>query len=244
MGNFAPERLSYATAKDYCDSFDHIGSLMQNGDLKDVQRPWMLKAILGKVPVGGRVLEIGAGEPLVGDILSRIGYEVWVVDPYDGSGNGPIQFSQFSAEYPDIRFIRDLFGDELIEPPPRAFDCIYSISVLEHISAEGLAAITRGMKKFLKPDGLSIHNIDHIHRGAQAAEQLALLQLMSSYFGFSRGALDAILNKMDKDIETYYLSAESHNRWRGGLPYEEFPMRTCVSIQMISAAKDIRPGSF
>ena len=76
VGNFAPERLSYATAKDYCDSFDHMANLMQNGDLKDVQRPWMLKAILGKVPVGGRVLEIGAGEPLVGDILSRIGYEV------------------------------------------------------------------------------------------------------------------------------------------------------------------------
>jgi len=30
-----------------------------------VQRPWVLKAILGRVPRGGRVLEIGAGEPLV-----------------------------------------------------------------------------------------------------------------------------------------------------------------------------------
>ena len=242
VGKFKPERLGYATVKDYCDSFDHMANLMQNGDLKDVQRAWMLKTILGMVPVGGRVLEIGAGEPLIGDILSRLGYEVWVADPYDGSGNGPVEFAQFSAECPDIRFIRELFGDDLLQPPPRAFDCIYSISVLEHVSNVGLAAITRGMKKFLKPDGLSIHNIDHIHRGSQEAEQCASrhLDLMRKNFGFSKEALDATLEKMDKDTETYRLSAESLNRWRGGIPFEEFPISTLISIQMISGAKDLR----
>src|SRR3954470_17816750 len=80
---FGIEPLSYATVKDYCDSFDHLRPLATaNADLKDVQRPWVLKAILSRVPRGGRVLEIGAGEPFVADILERLGYEVSIVDPY------------------------------------------------------------------------------------------------------------------------------------------------------------------
>jgi glycosyltransferase involved in cell wall biosynthesis/2-polyprenyl-3-methyl-5-hydroxy-6-metoxy-1,4-benzoquinol methylase len=241
---FLPVPLSYATVRDYCDSFDHIRSLASyNGDLKDVQRPWILKSILGHVPRGGRILEIGAGEPFVGDILGRLGYEVWVVDPYDGSGNGPVQFAQFSAECPAIRFIRDQFGDALLQPPERAFDCIYSISVLEHIDRDGLLAVARGLKKFLKPSGLSIHAIDHVHRGAGAAEHLAALELMTHCFGFSKSDLHSMLARMNDDVETYYLSAESHNRWRGGVPYSEFPMRTCVSVQMIAGARDIRDSA-
>ena len=60
-----------------------------NGDLKDVQRPWVLKAIVGAVPPGSRLLEIGAGEPLVAELLARLGYDVTVVDPYDGRDRGP-----------------------------------------------------------------------------------------------------------------------------------------------------------
>ena len=42
--------LGYGTVRDYCDSFDHLGPLATlNGDLKDLQRPWMLKAILSRV---------------------------------------------------------------------------------------------------------------------------------------------------------------------------------------------------
>ena len=36
----------------------------------------------------------------------------------------------------------------------------------------------------------------------------------------------------DNENEAYFLSAESHNRWRGAVPYDEFPMRRCVSIQL------------
>src|ERR1700716_1678533 len=65
--SLATQPLSYGTVRDYCDSFDHLRPLATaNADLKDCQRPWVLKAILSQVPRGGRVLEIGAGEPFVG----------------------------------------------------------------------------------------------------------------------------------------------------------------------------------
>jgi SAM-dependent methyltransferase len=231
--NFPLVPISYATVRDYCDSFDHLNPLATaNGDLKDVQRPWLFKSILGRIPRGGRLLEIGAGEPWVADLLSRLGYEVWIVDPYDGSGNGPREYEEFSAQCPAVRFIRGQFGDHLSQLPEQTFDCIYSISVLEHISQQGLQSVAAGIKMFLRKGGVSIHAVDHVHRGRGAQEHLTNLKLMCSLFGLSIAELMACLQRVDQDEETYFLSAESHNRWRGSVPYDQFPMRTCISVQL------------
>jgi SAM-dependent methyltransferase len=235
------EPLGYGTVRDFCDSFDHLQALATlNGDLKDLQRPWMLKAVLGTARGRrGRLLEIGAGEPFVADLLQRLGHEVWIVDPYDGSGNGPTEFRRFRSEHRRLRFVRDRFSDTTAELRPGYFDCIYSVSVLEHIPDVGLRAVMAGMKRFLQSDGFSIHAVDHVHRGRGAAEHLANLRLIVSGLGRSTEDLDRTLAEMTADIDTYYLSAESHNRWRGGVPYDDFPMRVCVSIQTCTAARSI-----
>jgi 2-polyprenyl-3-methyl-5-hydroxy-6-metoxy-1,4-benzoquinol methylase len=235
--DYPVEPLSYGTVRDYCDSFDHLHALATaNGDLKDCQRPWVLKAVLAKVPRPGKVLEIGAGEPLVADLLSRMGYETWIVDPYNGSGNGPTQYDQFRRAYPHVKFVRAEFSDRLTEIPEHGFDCIYSISVLEHVSANGLRDIFSGLKRFLKPMGFSIHAVDHVSSGNGAVEHLCNLRFMAEGFGFDLSSLEMMLSRMTQDTETYYLSAESHNRWRADVPYDDFPMRVCVSIQFITDA--------
>ncbi len=239
--SYPTEPLSYGTVRDFCDSFDHLNDLAtRNGDLKDLQRPWILKAVLAKVPRPGRILEIGAGEPFVADLLSRMGYESWIVDPYDGSGNGPVQYEEFRQRYPHLHFVKSQFHDILAGVSAGEFDCIYSISVLEHVPPESLRGVFRGLKRFLKPSGMSIHAVDHVHRGAGAAEHLANLRLMAEGFGFSQASLNGTLRQLTDDTETYYLSAESHNRWRGGVPYDEFPMRVCPSIHFISGSEQIR----
>ena len=74
--------LSYATARDLRDSLDSLHPIATASDyLKDSQRPCALKAMLSVVPPCGRVLELGGGETFVADILDRLGYEVWMVDP-------------------------------------------------------------------------------------------------------------------------------------------------------------------
>ncbi len=237
-GSFQVKGLSYATAQDYCDSFDHLRPLATLSlDLKDVQRPWMLKAILGTVPRGGKVLEIGAGEPWVADILQRLGYEVWIVDPYDGSGNGPGEYELFSAQCPKVHFIRSHFSDTLSQLAHQSFDCIHSISVLEHVGHEGLRQVASGIRTFLKPGGAHLHAIDHVHRGKGAETHLANLKLMAELFEFSTADLDKVLRSASLDTETYFLSVESHNRWRGATPYRDFPMRVCISVQMLSGMR-------
>jgi hypothetical protein len=233
--------LSYGTVRDFCDSFDNLWALATaNGDLKDLQRPWVFKAILSRIGAsGGRLLEIGAGEPLVADLLRRGEHEVWVVDPYDGSGNGPREFERFRRSYRDIGFIRDCFTESVPGLEPASFDCIYSVSVLEHVPAEELLRVVLGMQRFLKKDGVSIHAIDHVHRGRGAEEHLSKLRLLANCLGSSDKDLDQLLASMSDDTDTYYLSAESHNRWRGGMPYDDFPMRVCVSIQFCCSASQL-----
>jgi len=239
--SYPTEPLGYGTVRDFCDSFDHLHELAtSNGDLKDLQRPWILKAVLAKVGRPGRILEIGAGEPLVADQLSRMGYEAWIVDPYDGSGNGPVEYEEFRRRYAHLHFVRSQFHDRLESIPAGKFDCIYSISVLEHVPAEGMLGVLRGLRKYLKSSGVSIHAVDHVYRGRGAAEHLAGLRLMAEGFGFSPASLNSTLSRLSEDSETYYLSAESHNRWRGGVAYDEFPMRVCPSIHFISGAEQIR----
>jgi SAM-dependent methyltransferase len=229
--------VSYATVRDFVESFEHLNPLAcAQGDLKDVQRPWTLKSILSSVPRGGRVLEIGGGQPYVADLLARMGYEVWLVDPYDGSGNGPVEYEFYKAACPRVRFVRSVFNQSLRNVPEKAFDCIFSISVLEHIHLDGLTGAFSGLDRFLSENGVSVHAVDHVHKGRGDVAHLEKLRFIVASLGLSLPKLEQQLAALGDDTETYYLSAESHNRWRGSLPYDEFPMRICVSVHLISSA--------
>ncbi len=54
--------------------------------------------------------------------------------------------------------------------------------------------------------------------------------------GIADTDLDAALAQLATDPETYFVSAESHNRWRGALPYDQYPMRRIVSVNLFSGA--------
>ena len=238
--------LSYATVKDYCDSADHLSHVMRfDGDLKDLQRPWMIKSILGTVPPGAKLLEIGGGEPLVANALQKLGYDVTLVDPYDGSGNGPQAYAQYSRDYPHIKIIKSYFGKDTPSLFENTFDCIFSISVLEHVPHPNLPDVFYGLSRFLKPGGCSIHCTDLVLAGHRAdwhdqgVREMLFWQIKLQNPDLdedqTRRQVDEMFEeyyqKMAGDLETYYHSAQGHNVWRGKMPYEEFPFRKIVSMQ-------------
>jgi len=230
---FPVRGISYATVRDYCDSFDHLRPLATaNGDLKDVQRPWMLKVLLARLPARARVLEIGAGEPTVADVLQRLGHEVWIVDPYDGTANGPKEYEIFSRDCPDIRFVRSHLREDTPGIPAQHFDAVYSISVLEHVPPGAIDGLLRAARRAVRPKGWHVHAVDHVHRGDGDAAHLANLRRFVTGFGATDAEIERELALLSADTDTYYLSAESHNRWRGTTPYDRFPMRVCVGIQI------------
>jgi uncharacterized UPF0146 family protein len=231
-GNFPLPLLSYGTVRDFADSRDHLPDLAAlSFDMKGLQRCWMVKAILGNAEPGGRLVEIGAGEPLVAGLLSRLGFDVTVVDPYDGSGNGPREYQTFKANYPDVEIIRDQF------PPAQELHgqvaAVYSISVLEHIPAETVADVMQAAERLVAPaGGRSIHAIDHVLAGWGAEEHLQRLERIIEGSSVERGALNALIEKLEQDPETYYVSAEAHERWRGAAAYDDYPMRRIASLQL------------
>jgi hypothetical protein len=230
---FVAEPLSYGTVRDYADSRDNLAGLARvNGDMKDLQRCWMLKAILGNVERGTHLVEIGAGEPLVADLLTRLGHRVTVVDPYDGSGNGPVELERFRSAYPDVEFIRERF------PPSTALTagvaCVYSISVLEHIPLEEIGEVVGAAIEALAPNGAAIHAIDHVVAGWGAEAHLERLDEIVRGFGLSADQLRETLDELREDPDAYFVSAEAHERWRGAVPYDEYPMRRIASIGVLS----------
>jgi 2-polyprenyl-3-methyl-5-hydroxy-6-metoxy-1,4-benzoquinol methylase len=232
-GDFEVPPISYGTVRDFADSLDNLGGLARaNSDMKDLQRCWALKAVLGNVPRGGRLVEIGAGEPLVADLLARLGYEVTVIDPYDGSDQGPRQFEEFQASYPRLDFVRDRFPPERGLPAP--LDCVYSISVMEHVQAESVAEVVSATFEALRPDGCAIHAIDHVVAGWGSEEHLERLEAITASSNIPVERLHDAVERLERDPETYFVSAEAHERWRGRLPYRQYPMRRIASVGLFS----------
>ncbi len=230
---FALEPLSYGTVRDFADSWDNLGALARaSSDMKDLQRCWMVKAILGNVERGGHLVEIGAGEPLVADLLTRLGFRVTIVDPYDGSGHGPERFDEFRRAYPDLQFIRERF------PPsdglPGEVAAVYSISVLEHIPADAVGDVVATANEAVAPGGCSIHAVDHVLAGWGADAHLERLEEIVRRSGLVVDTLHRLIRGLETDPEAYFVSAEAHERWRGALPYDDYPMRKIGSIGVLS----------
>lgn len=228
---FKPPALSYGTVEDYVDSLEVLPDLATiNRDLKDIQRTWVLKAILGCVPRAGKLLEIGGGDPWVADRLAKLGYEVWIVDPYDGRDNGPHNFHELQKKFRHVRFIRSLFpSTELDSDAP--FNCIYSISVLEHLEEDALRHVFSGIRKYSFDTAPTIHAVDHVSLGEGQEVHYKKLVLIAQELGLQKTDIDNLLVRLDRDPDTYFLSADAHNMWRGSTSYKLFPMRRCPSIQ-------------
>lgn len=238
--DFPTTDLSFGTVSDYVDSYENLRELSYYmKDLKDIQRCWILKAVLSRFPPGSRLIEIGAGEPMIAHLLHRAGYRITVVDPYEGAGNGPTQVEGFKQQFDGVEFVVELFTKDTQGLQDQAYDGCYSISVIEHIPLEYLGGVFEGVKRFVKPDGLSIHAIDHVMLGAGDAYHLQMLKTVAAAHGWAEQRIDDLVARAAADPETYFLSAEGHNRWRGATPYDEFPMRRCISVQMVQTVSDM-----
>ena len=231
---------SYATVRDYCESVDYLPQITGlDGDLKNVQRPWAIKTLLCTVPPPARLLEIGGGEPIVSGFLNELGYDVTLVDPYDGFGNGPTDYEKYVRCFPNVKMVRGYFEPDVPGFAPASFDAIFSVSVLEHLRVEAMQKCFQAIGQFLAPGGASIHCFDFVLQGVGQEYDLttardilnhqAQLENRPAETGF-----DDLLEQLKVNVEVFFLSPQGHHHWRGGLPYDQFPFRKVVSVQTIA----------
>jgi SAM-dependent methyltransferase len=235
-----PLGVGYATVRDYCESVDELPQIAPtDGDLKNVQRPWAVKTIIGCTQRPARLLEIGGGEPIVSGFLAELGYDVTLADPYEGTGNGPTEYERYVELFPHVKILRESFGPGLSALAPLSFDCIFSVSVLEHIPTEAISHCFDAVAEFLAPGGASIHCFDFILAGRGELEKRPRAERILAEQARIAGAhapesLPSLLHRLYSDVETFYLSPQGHHQWRARRAYDEFPFRKVVSLQTIA----------
>ena len=231
---------SYATVRDYCESVDHLPQITGlDGDLKNVQRPWAVKTLLRAVPPPARLLEIGGGEPIVSGFLTELGYDVTLIDPYDGFGNGPTDYEKYVECFPKVKIVRAYFEPHVPDLAPASFGAVFSVSVLEHLPEEAAQKCFQAIEEFLAPSGTSIHCFDFVLQGIAQEYDLTNAQNILNHQArlenrAAETGFDDLLERLKGDVETFFLPPQGHHHWRRGLPYEQFPFRKVVSIQTIA----------
>jgi cyclopropane fatty-acyl-phospholipid synthase-like methyltransferase len=131
--------------------------------------------------------------------------------------------------------VRDYLRPGLESLAGEDFDAAFSISVLEHLNAEACYSCFSAFAELLKPRGVSLHCFDFIVRGnAQEHDRVnarRILQSQARVGGVTTPDFDELLQQLSVDIETFYLSPQGHNLWRGSTSYVDFPFRQVVSLQ-------------
>lgn len=226
-------QCSYASVRTYNnlrDSYPDLSPL--TGDLKNYQRPWIADTILRNVPAGGRLVEIGAGGCEVAEHLRKAGYDVWVVDPFDGSGGGNAHYENIVKRFPHLMIVKDVF--HLTENLP--MDCFhgcYSCSVVEHIPKQVLGSTVRKIHGCLLNGGVSVHSIDWTLKGIMI--NFSIVEAFISHHGFTVDMLRMVGEALN-DVDTYFLSPLGHYGWRKflGKVYDEYPYRKVSSLDFVA----------
>jgi hypothetical protein len=104
---------------------------------------------------GKRIAEIGAGHSRLLPKLAKANTCV-AVEKFEGEGGGPTM----STSIPNVRTVSAYLGEHSPLLAAESFDIVFSVSVVEHVPWEELAAFHNDQLRVLKPGGMFIHAID------------------------------------------------------------------------------------
>jgi hypothetical protein len=101
------------------------------------------------------IAEIGAGHSRLLPTLAKANTCV-AVEKFEGQGGGPTN-PQLA---PNVENVAAYLGEDSPLLATESFDIVFSISVVEHVPTEDLAAFHEDQLRILKPGGMFIHAID------------------------------------------------------------------------------------
>ena len=130
-------------------------------DLKVYQDLLAYNFLIQNLSPGAKILEIGGGHSRVIGLLSRR-FECWNLDKLEGVGFGPKGIGPVAG----FTQVKDYIGAFNISLPDGYFDCVFSISALEHVAEDpqALKNIWMDISRLIKPGGYSFHCIDIVMR--------------------------------------------------------------------------------
>ena len=137
-----------------------------------------------------------------------------------------------AASHPEIEFIRERFPPSQGLPGPVAG--IYSISVLEHIPADAIGAGRWAPPpRRSRPAAARSTRSTTCSRAGGPRSTWSGCESIVGRLGLSEERLHDVHPRARGDPDAYFVSAETHERWRGALPYDDYPMRRIASIGLL-----------
>ena len=134
-------------------------------NLKGFAYPWLVSS--RKWSKGDRVLDVGAGySELPVHLAEAFGCESWVVDDFGVASGEPFwkrgrEPQEHIRARPQVNYVLERLGDPARSSlPPDSFDCIYSLSTLEHVPRTSIVAVWQHMERLLRPGGEMLHAVD------------------------------------------------------------------------------------
>ena len=146
--------MDIVTKRDYWTWLDAGLVKPSLNTIKNVQDAFILSRLASQQ--GLRVLEIGGGDSRVLRTLADR-HECWMLDKLEGVGEGPREVHL----PPSVRFVKANAGEFSADLPEGYFDCVFSISVIEHVTLDLREAFFADCARVMKPGAVMLHAVDH-----------------------------------------------------------------------------------
>ncbi|MDY7022325.1 MAG: methyltransferase domain-containing protein, partial [Cyanobacteriota bacterium] len=174
-------------------------------DLKAYQDLLIYNLIINHLSPGSKLLDIGGGNSRVIQALKQ-NYECWNLDKLEGEGNGPTQIHDLLG----YRLVRDYIGNFNPELPAEYFDCVFSISTLEHIPEDETQyqKVAQDIERVLKPGGWSFHCFDIVIK-PQEVWTNQFLPYLFNHINTLHPLID--FEEMQQDSDLYVMSEVAYN---------------------------------
>ena len=132
--------------------------------IKGHNRPWVIAN--GNFTKGEKVIEVGGAYSALPQYLSdKINIEAWVMDDFGIESKEDLwsrwgNREELKSKYPSVKYVFERAGEGGNNVPLDYFDCVYTVSTLEHIPWNDMKKVFDHMCKMLKPGGRMLHCVD------------------------------------------------------------------------------------
>lgn len=132
--------------------------------IKAHNRPWVAETV--NLTQGMKVIEVGGAYSTLPRFLAeQYSVEAWVGDDF-GIEDDETLWSRWGDPrrlpelHPQVTYIYERFGKFSLSYPDEYFDCIFSVSTLEHVPYSERESVINDMHRCLRPGGIQLHTID------------------------------------------------------------------------------------
>lgn len=189
---------------------EHIGVDHNLANLKLYQDILVYNFIVDNLPPGSKLLEVGGGNSRIIEALKQQ-YEIWNVDKFEGVGNGPLKISDDQGYH----LVSAYMGEFSPELPDNYFDCVFSLSTLEHVypeTEETFKNVCDDINRVLKVGGLSLHLFDVVSEKEGVQTNVWTNKLLLYIFQNIETVNQMIpFAEMQKDRDLYVMSEAAYN---------------------------------